>query len=176
LVTRRSTGVLRLVDQMVFTVATTLAHSDVPSSVRIVLVDFHRRRAMEEYEVLLVNHIWDLVSCHPGTNVVTNNWIFRHKLKADGTLDHYKARWVLQSFTHCPRVDYDETFRPIVKPATIRTVLALSRYWWFTNWTSRMPSFTTLTETMYCSQPVGFVDSTRPGMVCKFNYFLYGLE
>jgi hypothetical protein len=33
----------------------------------------------------------------PGTNVVTGNWLFRHKLTSDGSLDRYKARWVLRS-------------------------------------------------------------------------------
>lgn len=34
----------------------------------------------------------------------------------------------------------------------------------------------TLTETVYYSQPICFVDSTRPGMVCKLNRSLYGLK
>jgi hypothetical protein len=69
---------------------------------------------------------------HPhGVNVVTGKWIFKHKFNADGTLERYKARWVLRGFTQCPDVDYDETFSPLVKPATIRTVLflAISRSW-----------------------------------------------
>jgi hypothetical protein len=44
----------------------------------------------------------------------------------DGSLDWYKARWVLQGFTQRLRVDYDETFSPIVKPATVWTVLTLA--------------------------------------------------
>jgi hypothetical protein len=37
------------------------------------------------------------------------------------------SRWIIQ----CPRVDYDETFSPAVKPTTVRTVLTLtvSRGW-----------------------------------------------
>jgi hypothetical protein len=33
-----------------------------------------------------------------------------------------------------------------------------------------------LTETVYCSQPVGFVDSSCPDMVCRLNKSLYGLK
>jgi hypothetical protein len=33
-----------------------------------------------------------------------------------------------------------------------------------------------LTETVYCCQPVGFVDSSRPDMVCRLNRSLYGLK
>ena len=34
----------------------------------------------------------------------------------------------------------------------------------------------TLSETVYCSQPAGFVDSSRPDMVCRLNKSLYGLK
>jgi hypothetical protein len=86
---------------------------------------------MEEYEALLSNNTWDLVPRPPGANVITGKWIFKHKLKADSSLDRYKARWVLRGFTQCPGVDYDETFSPIVKPATVQIVLtlAVSRGW-----------------------------------------------
>jgi hypothetical protein len=81
---------------------------------------------MEEYEALLSNSTWDLVPRPPGANVITDKWIFKHKLKADGSLDHYKARWVLRSFTQRLGVDYDETFSPVVKSATVWTVLTLA--------------------------------------------------
>jgi len=85
----------------------------------------------EEYAALLANQTWDLVPCPSGCNVVTGKWIWTHKRRADGTLDRYKARWVLRGFTQRPGVDYDETFSPVVKPATMRTVLSLllSRSW-----------------------------------------------
>jgi hypothetical protein len=82
----------------------------------------------EEYEALVSNSTWDLVPQPPGANVVTGKWIFKHKLKADGSLDQYKARWVQRGFTQCPRVDYNETFSPVAKPAIVRTVLTLALY------------------------------------------------
>ena len=39
-----------------------------------------------------------------------------------------------------------------------------------------MPFFTALSETVYCSQPAGFVDSSCPDMVCRLNKSLYGLK
>jgi hypothetical protein len=42
---------------------------------------------------------WDLVSCLSSSNMVTKEWIFWHKLKADGNLDWYKAYWILWGFT-----------------------------------------------------------------------------
>ncbi|WVZ99008.1 hypothetical protein U9M48_044371 [Paspalum notatum var. saurae] len=40
-----------------------------------------------------------------------------HKRRADGTLDRYKARWVLRGFTQRPGVDCDGTTGPVVKPS-----------------------------------------------------------
>jgi hypothetical protein len=81
---------------------------------------------MEEYVALLFNITCDLVPRPLGANIITDKWIFKHKLKADGSLDRYKTRWVLRSFTQCLGVDYDETFNLIIKPATVRTVLTLA--------------------------------------------------
>ena len=69
------------------------------SSVRSALADPNWRRTMEEYEALQANHNRDLVPRLSGANVVTGKWIFKQKLKADGSLDRYKAHWVLWGFT-----------------------------------------------------------------------------
>jgi hypothetical protein len=132
MVTRRAAGVTKPVDRLQLSAATTpQTLSPVPTFVRSTLVDPHWRHAMEEYEALLSNSTWDLVLQPPGANIVTAKWIFKHKLKKDDSLDRCKARWVLRGFTHYPEVDYDETFSPVVKPATVQTVLTLvvSRDW-----------------------------------------------
>jgi hypothetical protein len=63
--------------------------------------------------------------------VISRKCVFKHKLHPDGSLDCYKARWVVRGFTQRIGIDFDETFTPVVKLATIRTVLtiAASRQW-----------------------------------------------
>ena len=51
--------------------------------------------------------------------------MFKHKYNPDGSLDRYKARWVVRGFTQRAGIDFSETFTPVVKPATIRTVLTI---------------------------------------------------
>ena len=158
----------------------TEALSPLPRSCRDALADPHWRRAMEEeYAALQDNNTWDLVPRPAKANVVTGKWIFKHKFHADGSLDRYKARWVLRGFTQRPGVDYDETFSPVVKPATVRTVLTLahSRDWPIHQLDVKNAFLHgTLSETVYCSQPTGFGDPALPGHVCKLNRSLYGLK
>lgn len=102
------------------TVYTAAPLSLVPKSYRAALADPNWRAAMEEeYNAL------DLVDRPSGSNVVFGKCIFKHKFHVDGSLGRYKARWVLRGFTQRPRIDFDETFNPVVEPATVRTVLSL---------------------------------------------------
>jgi hypothetical protein len=181
MVTRRAARVTKLVDRLQLSIdAAPLTLSPVLTSVRSVLVDLHWHYALEEeYEVLLSNSSWDLVPRPPGANVITDKWIFKHKLKADGSLDRYKARWILWGFTQCPGVDYDETFNPVVKPTTVRIVLTLAVFrGWPVHQLNVKNAFLhgTLSETVYCSQLTDFVDLTHPQLVCQLNKSLYGLK
>ena len=74
--------------------------SPIPSSYRVALQDPNWHAAMlEEYNALMRNNTWCLVSRPAGANVVTGKWIFRHKFHSDGMLARYKARWVFCGFT-----------------------------------------------------------------------------
>jgi histone deacetylase 1/2 len=125
MVTRQAVGVLR--PRALSATEGKPRLSPIPTSIREALADPNWRHATEEeYRALLANQTWDLVPRPSGCNVVTGKWIWTIKRPADGTLECYKARWVLWGLTQRPSVDYDETFTPVVKPATVRTVLSLA--------------------------------------------------
>jgi hypothetical protein len=76
-------------------------------------------------------------------------------------------------------VDYDETFSPVVKLATVRTVLSIAvcRDWPIKQLdVKNVFLHGTLTETVYCSQPTGFADPAHPDLVCRLKKSLYGLK
>lgn len=52
--------------------------------------------------------------------------MYRIKRKADGSLDRYKARLVAQGFTQKYGIHFQETFLPIVKMPTIRSILGMA--------------------------------------------------
>jgi hypothetical protein len=91
------------------------------------LLDSNCHQAMqEEFDALTLNQNWTLVSPPPGANIVSGKWIFRHKYNADGSLARHKARWVVRGFSQQPGVDFDETFSPVVKPATMHSHYSLA--------------------------------------------------
>jgi hypothetical protein len=79
-----------------------------------------------EYHALMSNHTWTLCPQPAHKKVVRNKYVFKLKQKADGTIDRYKARLVAKGFDQEVRVDFHETFSPVIKPATIQLVLALA--------------------------------------------------
>lgn len=134
---------------------------------------------VDEYQALIANNTWRLVPRPSGVNIVLGKWIFKHKYHSDGTLARHKARWVVCGFNQQYGIDYDETFSPAVKPATIRTVLSIAS-------SRNCPIYQLdvknaflhghLNEMVYCQQPPGFVDPSTPDYVCLLQKSLYGLK
>ncbi|GJW99365.1 ribonuclease H-like domain-containing protein [Tanacetum coccineum] len=69
---------------------------------------------------------WALVPRPANVNVVCSMWLFRHKFNGDGSLSRYKARLAANGRSQQQGIDCDETFSPVVKPSTIRTILSLA--------------------------------------------------
>ena len=51
-----------------------------------------------EIESILSNHICELVYLPPGNKPLGSKWIFKRKMKDDGTIDKYKAILVVKDF------------------------------------------------------------------------------
>jgi hypothetical protein len=70
--------------------------------------------------------LYEVVPRPKGRKVVGSKWVFRIKRGPDGEIQKYKARVVAQGFTQIEGVDYDETFAPVAKFASLRAILALA--------------------------------------------------
>nr|GEW31248.1 putative ribonuclease H-like domain-containing protein [Tanacetum cinerariifolium] len=102
-------------------------------------------------------------------------WLFKHKFHAGGTLGRYKAQLVANGSSQQLEVDFDETFSPVVKPATIHTVLSLvvSRQWLIYQLDVKNAFLNgDLSETVYMHQPPSFVDSRYPNHGSQVAYLL----
>uniref|UniRef100_A0A803P2C3 Reverse transcriptase Ty1/copia-type domain-containing protein n=1 Tax=Cannabis sativa TaxID=3483 RepID=A0A803P2C3_CANSA len=121
---------------------------------------------------------WVLVKPSPEYNVVGNNWVFKEKYNADGSVQRLKTRLVAKGFHEIPGLNFGETFSPVIKPSTIRVVLfvAVSKGWKIKQLdiNNAFPNGK-LEEVVYMVKPQGFVDKDRPDYVCKLEKSLYGL-
>jgi hypothetical protein len=112
-----------------------------------------------EYDALVKNQTWHLVPPEGIKNVIDCKWVYKVKQRYG--------------------IDYEDTFSPVVKAATIRIVLsiAVSR-----GWTLRQLDVQNaflhgiLEEEVYMRQPPGYENEMKPGYVCKLEKAIYGLK
>ena len=60
------------------------------------------------------NKVWELVKLPEGKKTVGCKWIFKHKLDIDGSIERHKVHLVAKGYSQQQRLDYDETFSPVV--------------------------------------------------------------
>lgn len=93
MVTRSQTGHLKP------KVWLTVAKDVEPSTVKDALASPHWKQAMEEeYDALLKNETWKLVSAPVGRNIVGYKWVFKIKRHANGSVQRYKVRLVAKGY------------------------------------------------------------------------------
>jgi hypothetical protein len=138
------------------------------------------RQAMNlEFDALLQNQTWTLVPSHPSQNLIGCKWVFQVKRNADGSIERHKARLVAKGFHQQSGADYDETYSPVIKPTTVRTVLSIAIS---SGWSLRQIDIQNaflhgnLSEEVFMSQPPGYQHPLYPNHVCKLQRAIYGLK
>lgn len=135
-----------------------------------------------EIQALHANKTWTLVHSSSHMNLVTNKWVFKVKTQVDGSIKHYKTHLVARGFTQLMGLDYDETFSPFVKPATIQSIwliltLALSHGWSLKQLNvSNDFLHEDLQEKVFLTQSPDFEDPDHFHYVCQLHKALYGLK
>ena len=81
---------------------------------------------MEEYQSIMKNDVWKVIPRPEGKSNVTSRWIYKIKHAVDDSIKKYKARFVARGFSQKEGEDYDETFAPVAKYTSIRSIIAIA--------------------------------------------------
>ena len=128
------------------------------------------RKAMES---LHTNEVWDLVELPCGRKAIGCMWVFKWKHDVDGSMEQH------QGFNQKYGVDYDETFCPVVRFESVRTIIALTAKY---DLKQHQSDITTallngeLKKDIYMKQPEGFMMKGKEHYECKLKWSLYGLK
>lgn len=131
----------------------------------------------KELIALSNNNTWELVYLPKGKKAIGSKWVYKVKLKADGSLERCKARLVAKGFNQKYGVDYEEIFSPMVKMATIRCILAVAAS---SSWVVHQLDVNNaflhgdLSEEVYMKVPEGVPNPFNK--VCKLKKLIYGLK
>ncbi|GKA70987.1 zinc finger, CCHC-type containing protein [Tanacetum coccineum] len=131
---------------------------------------FWKEAIDDEIGSIMENNTWVLSDLPPGCKPLGCKWIFKRKMKVDGTIDKFKARLVIQGFRQKEGIDYFDTYAPVARITTIRLLLALAAIHNLV--IHQMDVKTTflngdLDEEVYMKQPEGFI---MPGNKHKLEY------
>ena len=176
MVTRAKAGISKPLERMNCHVTTV---SPLPRShVHALRIPQWKQAMLDEYNALITNETWVLVPRPANVNIVHSMWLFRYKFHVDGSLSRYKAWLVANGCSQQLGIDCDETFSPVVKLATILTVLSLfvSRNWPIHHLDEKNAFlYGQLSWTVYMYHPHKFVDFAHPDYVYHLQGSLYGL-
>src|SRR5437667_775970 len=138
------------------------------------------RKAMEEeIQSIIDNKTWELSDLPLNRQVIGTKWVLKKKRDGIDNVTRYKARVVAKGYSQIAGLDFTETFAPVVRIESIRTLLAIAAFYnlyilhadaktAFLNGNSDLE--------LYVEQPEGFLDRSYPNKVLRLRISLYSLK
>jgi hypothetical protein len=137
-------------------------------------------KAMEdEMSQIQKNDTWELVELPHGRSSIGVKWIYKLKLKIDGSILKHKARLVAKGYVQQEGIDYEETFAPVARMETVRIFLSIASQLNLTVYQMDVKSAFLngyLKEEVYVEQPQGFIVEGKEDKVYRLKKALYGLK
>ncbi|GJS38835.1 zinc finger, CCHC-type containing protein [Tanacetum coccineum] len=89
-------------------------------------VAFWKEAINDKMDSIMGNNTWVLADLPPGCKPFGCKWIFKRKLKVDGTVEKFKARLVIQGCKQKSRIDYFDTYALVARISTIRLMIDMA--------------------------------------------------
>ena len=85
----------------------------------------------KEYQSIIKNDVWEIVPRPKSKDLVSSKWLFKIKHIVDGSIEKYKKWFVTRGFSQKEGINYEETFSPVARYTSIKTIIALAtKMWW----------------------------------------------
>ena len=120
-----------------------------------------------------------LIDLPPGCKLLGYKWIFKRKMKVDGSINKYKARLIIKGYWQREGLDYFDTYSLVTRINSIRMIIAIAV---LRNLEIHQMDVKTaflngdLDEEIYMEQPKSFIAPGQENKVCKLVKSLYGLK
>nr|GEU44154.1 hypothetical protein [Tanacetum cinerariifolium] len=135
-----------------------------PANYKAALLDLESEKWLNamnvEIQSMKDNEVWVLVELPPNGKTIGSKWLFKKKTDMDGVVHTYKAHLVAKGYTQTSRIDYEETFSPVVDIRTIRILIDVAAYYDYEIWQMDVKTaflIGYLNEEVYMEKPEGFV-------------------
>ncbi|KAK5666830.1 hypothetical protein QVD99_8733 [Batrachochytrium dendrobatidis] len=138
--------------------------------------------ADKEMKSLKENQTWQVCEVPKDQRVIQVRWVFKIKYNTDGSIDKYKARLVAKGFVQVPGVDYHETYAPVLRFTSLRTLLSLAAIHDLeVDHTDANNAFLNgnIEEELYIDLPEGYQEQSKnrqTKLVGRLKKALYGLK
>lgn len=104
------------------------------NAVELSVSDTFKGRQSEEWKEVVKSeieshvryHTWEITDRLRDRNVIGSKTVLKNKLKPDGSLERREARIVARGFAQRPGSDYFDTFAPVARLDSVRTLTALA--------------------------------------------------
>nr|GEY32995.1 zinc finger, CCHC-type [Tanacetum cinerariifolium] len=131
---------------------------------------FDEKANNDEMDSIMGNNTWVLTCLLLGCKPLGCKWIFKRKLKVDGTVENFKARLVILGFKQESGIDYFDTYALVARITTIRLLIVMASIH------SLIIRQIDVNTAFLNGAILGFILLGNENKVCKLIKSLYGLK